>query len=755
VSSWVSKTLPIGSLTPCVLVRDAIGSITFFQSEKVVTVEKMQPKAGQSLSGALKQKMDALLAAASGDPVAVMEVVSGMASSINSDTDTTAAAAAAAEAARATMASSLEDSLSSSEIDPTSVMSTAAAIALKPSQLNSAARTSLKKAMVAVLDKVTELEPDAGQSVLSTLSNVQSAAKPTTTAAKKAEADAFAANLKSLTSKMSAAMVPGAPVAVLKTATVETQLQKNTATEAVKKTIGGCKVTSFGVSQRRSAPPSVVTTSVIKTANGAIGYAYVPGGDLIKSEQVGLTILGDNNAELSMNNMSTPAEVTITLVSSTKNPQCVFYDTTQGVWATTGLSGSATTAETMTITCKTSHLTDFAVQSLPPLPPLDPLSAVLSQSVTYATISNWTGHQTFYKEGYMAVAGWCESSVVRCNKETYKYTGVELSATHSTTRRSSIVVYTVELVKSNAPSALSVSAKDINALAAAIKAAAAAVGSTINVTVTNIAEATVSANSTSPSRAASPTLVPVASSSGGMLIIVLAVVGGVVVLGIIGVVVGLTTSRKSGGYSKNTKGLSVDAMIEMYEVHPNEAISAVDDSRMKEQEKMTHTESHDDQNEAEPEEQSTLLGASIAIAVNKNVEDDILSITGIPLSELDGLVIKYFSRYDIDGTMLLKTNDELLQLLCNLCYKVTSVSTAAGNLAHMADLVHQKSQSVRLGEDNAWDVETFRAWFYDEFILQKPAGCYDYPPMDNQPAPTQQPKTKLRAALQAVRSPIK
>jgi len=752
VSSWVSKTLPIGSMKPCVLVRDAIGSITLFQSQKTITVEKMQPKAGESLSGALKKKMDSLLADASGDPAAAMEVVSGMASSINSDSDTTVAATAAAEAARATMASSLESSLSSPDVNPTSVMAAAAAIALKPTQLNEAAQASLKKAMVAVLDKVTELEPDAGQSVLSTLANVQSAAKPTTTAAKKADADAFAANMKSLTTKLSAAMVPGAPVAVLKTATVETQLQKNTAAEAVKKTIGGCKIKSFGLAQRRSAPPSIVTTSVIKTELAAIGYAYAPGGDLIKSQQVGLTILGDNNAELSMSNMSTPAEVAITVVSSIGNPQCVFYDTTQGAWLTTGLSESTSSADAKTITCKTSHLTDFAVQALPqtpPPPPPDLLSTVLSQSIIYGTITNWTGVESFYNEGYMKVAGYCASNVVRCNKGAYKYTGVGLSSTHSSARRSSTVVYTVKLVKSNAPSALSVSASYANALVAAIEAAAAAAGTSINVTVTNIAKAAASsANSPSPSPTptGNSTAAPIASSSdGNMLVIILAVVGSVVVLGILGAVVGfmMTQSKPEEQSSKHETTVKLSEM-QNYTVHPNKAVG--------EPEKVINVEIQEEGYEEDPEEQSTLLGASTAIDANKNVEDVILSVTGIPLSELDALVMKYFARYDIDGSGTLNTDDELYQLLVNLCYKVTCVSTAAGNLTHMTELVQQKSESVSLGDDNVWSVETFRAWFYDELILQKSAGYYGYPPMDKEAAATKQPKTTLRRALLAAGS---
>jgi len=312
----------------------------------------------------------------------------------------------------------------------------------------------------------------------------------------------------------------------------------------------------------------------------------------------------------------------------------------------------------------------------------------------------------------MKVAGYCESKTIRCKKDSYRYNGVSMSSIHSTSRRSSTVHYKVELEKSNAPAALFVSVSDESALAAAIKAAAAVAGTDIEVTVTSIADVTVSSPESEQS---------VTSSSGdGQSAQVL--LSAFITLVVVGIGGGLAF------FVVKTQGC-LDVAVEKNSVEKKPVVDSPLSPEKVTNVKMAQYDQPNDQNsELESEElppSTPLLGVSTPTSV-ESAEDALQAVTGLTLSELDGLVCKYFSRYDLDSTMTLNNDDELNQVLVNLCYKLRN----SPGLGNMTNLVEQKIHTVSLDDDNAWDVATFRAWFYDEIILQQPAGKCTYPPLE-------------------------
>jgi len=299
---------------------------------------------------------------------------------------------------------------------------------------------------------------------------------------------------------------------------------------------------------------------------------------------------------------------------------------------------------------------------------------------------------------------------------------------------------------SDAP-ALTLSLFDTDTLAAAIQAAAAAANVTLTVAVKSIAIPTVTSGGS------------VSSGSGSVVGPVLGVLGALAALGIIGGVVYYLTMNKSKSENEKSEVAVVETEMnpviltdrhdEQYESVAGGSVAGgerspgpgVQEMRCSpelhvlppEMQNDEYGEEHADHDEygEELDIPSTLLGATTAIDAATNVEDVIYSITGIPLDELDTLVFKYFSRYDIDGSLTLNTNDELHQLLVNLCYKLTSVSTDSDNLVHMTALIEEKSSSVTLDYHNGWTVDDFREWFYDEIVLQQPAGRFEYPPMSD------------------------
>lgn len=653
--------LPLGTLYPVVMVKDAAGAVTVLKGTDAVTLSLSIPE-GESVSSVMAGKLDSLLSG--GDKAAQVDMAASVADSLNSDSDSSAEAAQAAEEARTKLANALEASLSDANVNPTAVMSTAASIAQKPEQLTPAAQTKLKAAMVSALDKVTKLNAAEGRTVLSTFVNVQSAAEQSsskTAASMKAEAEAFNENLGKLLSKMSAALVPGQPPVVLRTATVETQVAKDYAAEAVKKTVGGCSLKSLTSSRRvgRRAANDVISISVIQTATAAIPFSFVPGTALIGSPMLGLTVMDSTGKRMALTKMNPPTEIEFNLTKAIKTPRCAYYKSSDSTWATDGVTTNAGTSKAAgdTVVCKSTHLTDFVVMETPaPTPPGKKDCMLQSTKADCDSGCYWTG--IVCTSNLAWACGALSGSQAQC--ESIIPSG---SCQYDTENKTcSVIIANTNVVATGTSSGSSVVIIIVVVLGV-IVCLGAAVGAYFmlgkkkeETKAPDIKSVEVYMQPNTDGDNRQP---PMKDSVG----------------------VGMTTT------AKRIKAPEVDT-------------KAVDPALIKENKNKS-------KNEAE-------------IVKSMDIEDVVYSKTGMPLADVDKLLETYFARYDLDNSGTLNSNEELLQLTTNLCFKISmsAGSISEKKLANLTNSVQDKADSVHLDDSSFWNQAEYRQWFLDEFIVK-------------------------------------
>lgn len=119
-------------------------------------------------------------------------------------------------------------------------------------------------------------------------------------------------------------------------------------------------------------------------------------------------------------------------------------------------------------------------------------------------------------------------------------------------------------------------------------------------------------------------------------------------------------------------------------------------------------------------EENKEQGDQMMVEVNPTVElkEDLSPVPPPPMAvpdktddkELRATQMKYFNRYDLDGSQTINSSEELLQLCTNLTVKL--------NLkVRLAELQQQVEEAGDM-EENEWDFDEFKEWFDTTFLTR-------------------------------------
>lgn len=383
-SSYVDSNLPTGTMRPVVIAKDGLGSITQLigTEETVITTEPIPTSV--SVAQHYESTLSDMLSANSGSNLATVQLLGGLSATINSDPpDNSTETTNAKKSMRQTMAQTLNSAVGDASLSSTALADTAAQIAADPTQLTIDAQTALNAAMNTMLDDILSggegLEASAAQNVMATFSNVQLAASASATSAEKMQqGKSLFSSVMKVQSSIALTLAPGAPAWTSSTTTMVTVIQKNTPAATLNNTVGGSRIMSFGnlFDRRTSADLSVMSTSVISTAKPAIPWAS---DRQMLSNMNSVSILDAANNAVSLTGMTPPADVQFSDILAT-NGECVYFDTADSTWKSIGVT---TEYSGTSVTCKSTHLTDFVVAA----PAIAPTPALLVPTPTPTPIT--------------------------------------------------------------------------------------------------------------------------------------------------------------------------------------------------------------------------------------------------------------------------------------------------------------------------------------------------------------------------------